>query len=127
MLQTLSILIQNLRNQQTVRRSAGVCTCANLRVVLVSACCIKLAAVPMDRCLRAPPRQVYYLFSNNHINEIVSMHFDFDDDEVLVSSSLRGSQRRELVHLRMLRCSSYPSPDTTPCGIHCCRATTSTC
>jgi protein CLEC16A len=42
-LQTLSILIQNLRNQQTV----------------------------------------YYLFSNNHINEIVSMRFDFDDDEVL--------------------------------------------
>ena len=29
-------------------------------------------------------RQVYYLFSNNHINEIVSMRFDFDDDEVLV-------------------------------------------
>lgn len=43
-LQTLSILIQNLRNQQTV----------------------------------------YYLFSNNHINEIVSMRFDFEDDEVLV-------------------------------------------
>ncbi|EFN58069.1 hypothetical protein CHLNCDRAFT_14802, partial [Chlorella variabilis] len=42
-LQTLSILIQNLRNQQTV----------------------------------------YYLFSNNHINEIVSMRFDFEDDEVL--------------------------------------------
>lgn len=42
-LQTLSILIQNLRNQQTV----------------------------------------YYLFSNNHINEIVTMRFDFDDDEVL--------------------------------------------
>lgn len=46
-LQTLSILIQNLRNQQTV----------------------------------------YYLFSNNHINEIVSMRFDFDDDEVLVGAS----------------------------------------
>lgn len=46
-LQTLSILIQNLRNQQTV----------------------------------------YYLFSNNHINEIVSMRFDFDDDEVLVSAA----------------------------------------
>jgi hypothetical protein len=44
-LQTLSILIQNVRNQQTV----------------------------------------YYLFSNNHINEIVSMRFDFEDDEVLVS------------------------------------------
>jgi hypothetical protein len=43
-LQTLSILIQNLRNQQTV----------------------------------------YYLFSNNHINEIVTMRFDFEDDEVLV-------------------------------------------
>lgn len=43
-LQTLSILIQNLRTQQTV----------------------------------------YYLFSNNHINEIVSMRFDFEDDEVLV-------------------------------------------
>lgn len=47
-LQTLSILIQNLRNQQTV----------------------------------------YYLFSNNHINEIVSMRFDFDDDEVLVGASI---------------------------------------
>lgn len=46
-LQTLSILIQNLRNQQTV----------------------------------------YYLFSNNHINEIVSMRFDFDDDEVLVGAA----------------------------------------
>ena len=46
-LQTLSILIQNVRNQQTV----------------------------------------YYLFSNNHINEIVTMRFDFDDDEVLVSVS----------------------------------------
>jgi hypothetical protein len=43
-LQTLSILIQNLRTQQTV----------------------------------------YYLFSNNHINDIVSMRFDFEDDEVLV-------------------------------------------
>ena len=42
-LQTLSILIQNLRNQQTV----------------------------------------FYLFSNNHINEIVGMRFDFEDDEVL--------------------------------------------
>ncbi|GAB4821885.1 hypothetical protein N2152v2_008931 [Parachlorella kessleri] len=42
-LQTLSILIQNVRNQQTV----------------------------------------YYLFSNNHINEIVTMRFDFEDDEVL--------------------------------------------
>ena len=46
-LQTLSILIQNVRNQQTV----------------------------------------YYLFSNNHINEIVTMRFDFEDDEVLVSLS----------------------------------------
>ena len=43
-LQTLSILIQNLRTQQTI----------------------------------------YDLFSNNLINEIVSMRFDFDDDEVLV-------------------------------------------
>ena len=48
-LQTLSILIQNLRTQQTV----------------------------------------YYLFSNNHINDIVSMRFDFEDDEVLVGT--RGS------------------------------------
>lgn len=48
-LQTLSILIQNVRNQQTV----------------------------------------YYLFSNNHINEVVSMRFDFEDDEVLV----RGGRR----------------------------------
>lgn len=47
MLQTLSILIQNVRNEQTV----------------------------------------YYLFSNNHINEIVSMRFDFEDDEVLVSAA----------------------------------------
>ena len=47
MLQTLSILIQNLRTQQTV----------------------------------------YYLFSNNHINEIVSMRFDFEDDEVLVGAA----------------------------------------
>ena len=45
-LQTLSILIQNLRTQQTV----------------------------------------YYLFSNNHINDIVSMRFDFEDDEVLVGA-----------------------------------------
>jgi hypothetical protein len=43
-LQTLSILIQNVRNQQTV----------------------------------------YYLFSNDHVNNIVSMRFDFEDDEVLV-------------------------------------------
>ncbi|KFM23272.1 Protein CLEC16A [Auxenochlorella protothecoides] len=42
-LQTLSILLQNVRTQQTV----------------------------------------YYLFSNNHINDIVGMAFDFEDDEVL--------------------------------------------
>ncbi|KDD74198.1 hypothetical protein H632_c1496p0, partial [Helicosporidium sp. ATCC 50920] len=42
-LQTLSILLQNVRSQQTV----------------------------------------YYLFSNNHINEIVTMQFDWEDDEVL--------------------------------------------
>ena len=26
---------------------------------------------------------IFYLFSNNHINEVVGMHFDFDDEEVL--------------------------------------------
>ena len=26
---------------------------------------------------------IFSLFSNNHINEVVSMHFDFDDEEVL--------------------------------------------
>ena len=25
---------------------------------------------------------IYYLFSNNHLNEIVAMRFDFEDDEV---------------------------------------------
>lgn len=35
------------------------------------------------------PAQIFYLFSNNHINEIVSMRFDFDDDEVLVSGGPR--------------------------------------
>lgn len=44
-LQTLSILLQNVRHQQTV----------------------------------------YCLFSNNHLNDIVTMHLDFEDDEVLVS------------------------------------------
>lgn len=52
-LQTLSILIQNLRTQQTL----------------------------------------YYLFSNNHINEIVSMRFDFEDDEVLVRAKGEGGRR----------------------------------
>ena len=33
---------------------------------------------------------VFYLFSNNHINEIVTMRFDFDDDEVLVRAGGRG-------------------------------------
>ncbi|KAL4532225.1 hypothetical protein Ndes2437B_g02640 [Nannochloris sp. 'desiccata'] len=42
-LQTLSILIQNIRNQQTI----------------------------------------YYLFSNDHINNIAALKFDFEDDEVL--------------------------------------------
>ncbi len=53
-LQTLSILIQNVRNQQTG----------------------------------------YYLFSNNHINEIVTMRFDFEDDEVLVSHCCRLTNGR---------------------------------
>lgn len=26
---------------------------------------------------------IFYMFSNNHINEVVGMHFDFDDEEVL--------------------------------------------
>ncbi len=47
-LQTLSILLQNVRTQQTV----------------------------------------YYLFSNNHINDIVGMAFDFEDDEVSISTDL---------------------------------------
>eukprot|EP00891_Asterochloris_glomerata_P000898 jgi/Astpho2/898/e_gw1.00016.296.1_t len=42
-LQTLSILIQNIRSKTAI----------------------------------------YYLFSNNHLNEIVAMRFDFEDDEVL--------------------------------------------
>jgi protein CLEC16A len=42
-MQTLSILIQNIRNQQTI----------------------------------------YYLFSNDHINNIAALKFDFEDDEVL--------------------------------------------
>lgn len=60
MLQTLSILIQNVRNEQTV----------------------------------------YYLFSNNHINEIVSMRFDFEDDEVLVSARA-GSRSDSGTHVAM--------------------------
>ena len=42
-LQTLSILIQNIRSQVAI----------------------------------------FYLFSNNHVNDIVALRFDFDDDEVL--------------------------------------------
>ena len=26
---------------------------------------------------------IFYLFSNNHVNDIVALRFDFDDDEVL--------------------------------------------
>ena len=29
------------------------------------------------------PIAVYYLFSNNYLNEIVCLHFDFSNDEVL--------------------------------------------
>ena len=29
------------------------------------------------------PTAVFYLFSNNHLNDIVGLHFDFADDEVL--------------------------------------------
>ena len=29
------------------------------------------------------PTAVFYLFSNNHLNDIVGLHFDFEDDEVL--------------------------------------------
>ena len=42
-MQTLSILIQNIRSQVAI----------------------------------------FYLFSNNHVNDIVALRFDFDDDEVL--------------------------------------------
>ena len=43
MLQTLYILIQNIRSQTAI----------------------------------------YYIFSNNHVNDIITLPFDFEDDEVL--------------------------------------------
>lgn len=83
-----------------------------------------LAAVP-------PACQVYYLFSNNHINEIVSMRFDFDDDEVLVSWvwELHWSLVRRTSALQCGASTLHDRarPLTSHCGVTACRATTSTC
>ena len=42
--------------------------------------CTNASMVPLQN-IRSKTA-IYYLFSNNHLNEIVAMRFDFDDDEV---------------------------------------------
>lgn len=68
--------------------------CLTLQCVLSSRLAVSVLMLPEVNhacCRVSPAGQVYYLFSNNHINEIVSMRFDFDDDEVLVSCGVGAS------------------------------------